>query len=130
MCALIVCCAGQFPALGNASFDDEPPLLEGTLFHQQQLMALELGINFEHIRRKTLAVLNPLRKIDTHIMDDTDMAGTLSCDYSFSPSLRSSRICTASGHCIAAERQNSFRLYLWGWGNWLHITVPAAQLDD
>jgi len=49
----------------STSFDDEPPLLE------------ELGINFEHIRGKSLAVLNPLKRIDSHIMDDTDLAGPL-----------------------------------------------------
>jgi hypothetical protein len=37
----------------------------------------ELGINFGHITKKTLSVLHPLKKPDTHIMDDTDMAGPL-----------------------------------------------------
>ncbi len=32
----------------SGAFDDERPLLE------------ELGINFDHIRQKTLAVLNPV----------------------------------------------------------------------
>eukprot|EP01132_Coremiostelium_polycephalum_P002332 gene2332-2880_t len=50
---------------GVDSFDDELPLLE------------ELGINFEHIRTKTLSVLNPLKKIDSHIMDDTDLGGPI-----------------------------------------------------
>ncbi|XP_062513795.1 protein YIPF5-like isoform X2 [Corticium candelabrum] len=51
----------------NASntFGEEPPLLE------------ELGINFDHIKDKTLQVLNPLKRADSHIMDDTDMAGPL-----------------------------------------------------
>ncbi|EAL65648.1 Yip1 domain-containing protein [Dictyostelium discoideum AX4] len=47
------------------SFDNELPLLE------------ELGINFDHIRSKTLSVLNPLKKIDSHIMDDTDLGGPI-----------------------------------------------------
>ncbi len=34
---------------GGGAFEDEPPLLE------------ELGINFDHIRQKTLAVLNPFQ---------------------------------------------------------------------
>jgi len=46
-------------------FEDEPPLLE------------ELGINFDHIRSKSLSVLNPFKKIDVHIMNDTDLAGPL-----------------------------------------------------
>jgi len=49
----------------GTDFDDEPPLLE------------ELGINFDHIWEKTLSVLNPLKLTDSHIMDDTDLAGPL-----------------------------------------------------
>lgn len=36
-----------------------------------------MGINFYHIRAKSLAVLNPLRHVDEHIMDDADLAGPL-----------------------------------------------------
>ncbi|GAA6014376.1 hypothetical protein JCM11491_007033 [Sporobolomyces phaffii] len=43
----------------------EPPLLQ------------ELGINFDHILAKSLTVLNPLKKVDPHIMDDADLAGPL-----------------------------------------------------
>ncbi|XP_075155399.1 protein YIPF5 homolog [Haematobia irritans] len=50
--------------VGN-EFEDEPPLLE------------ELGINPNHIFQKTLAVLNPMRGADQHILQDTDMAGPL-----------------------------------------------------
>ncbi|EFA76228.1 Yip1 domain-containing protein [Heterostelium album PN500] len=50
------------------SFDDELPLLE------------ELGINFDHIKKKTLSVLNPFKKIDSHIMDDTDLGGPIFFD--------------------------------------------------
>lgn len=51
-------------ATGN-EFENEPPLLE------------ELGFNFDHIWQKTLSVLNPLKETDSHIMDDTDLAGPL-----------------------------------------------------
>jgi protein YIPF5/7 len=44
--------------------DDETPLLQ------------ELGINFSHIFQKTYMILNPLR-IDSHFVDDTDLAGPL-----------------------------------------------------
>ncbi|CAH1758582.1 686_t:CDS:2 [Entrophospora sp. SA101] len=58
--------AGSFwSAFGTGGFANEPPLLE------------ELGINFGHIKTKSLAVLNPLKTIDKHIMDDTDLAGPL-----------------------------------------------------
>lgn len=38
---------------------------------------IELGINFSHIRAKSLTVLNPMQRIDEHIMDDADLAGPL-----------------------------------------------------
>eukprot|EP01133_Synstelium_polycarpum_P015093 gene15093-17868_t len=53
---------------GVGAFDDELPLLE------------ELGINFDHIKTKTLSVLNPFKKIDAHIMDDTDLGGPIFFD--------------------------------------------------
>ena len=43
----------------------EPPLLE------------ELEINFAHIWTKTAAVMVPTRKIDPHILEDSDLAGPL-----------------------------------------------------
>jgi len=46
-------------------FADEPPLLE------------ELGINFDHILQKTLAVINPLRKTDASILGESDLIGPL-----------------------------------------------------
>ncbi|KAI0035557.1 Yip1-domain-containing protein [Vararia minispora EC-137] len=50
-------------AFGTGGFEGEPPLLE------------ELGINFSHIHAKSLAVLNPLGRVDANIMDDADLAG-------------------------------------------------------
>nr|CAB3267827.1 protein YIPF5-like [Phallusia mammillata] len=49
----------------SGSFDDEPPLLE------------ELGINFDHIYRKTVAVLNPFTVTEAGIVNETDLAGPL-----------------------------------------------------
>jgi len=49
----------------SGSFDDEPPLLE------------ELGINFDHIYRKTRAVLNPFTVTEAGIVNETDLAGPL-----------------------------------------------------
>lgn len=46
-------------------FENEPPLLE------------ELGINFEHIYRKTICVLNPFSKPHESIINDEDLAGPL-----------------------------------------------------
>ncbi|XP_052077119.1 protein YIPF5-like [Mytilus californianus] len=53
------------PNAGGENYDEEPPLME------------ELGINFDHITQKTLAVLNPLKQADHTIMQDTDLAGPL-----------------------------------------------------
>ncbi|KAI8365188.1 uncharacterized protein BYT42DRAFT_540823 [Radiomyces spectabilis] len=52
-------------AFGTGGFADEPPLLE------------ELGLNFEHIKTKSLTVLNPFGNVPHDIMDDTDLAGPL-----------------------------------------------------
>ena len=41
------------------------------------LCTAELGINFDHIWTKTKLVLHPKRCVDSHIMDDTDLAGPL-----------------------------------------------------
>jgi hypothetical protein len=56
---------GWLAAFGTEGYDGEPPLLE------------DLGVNFGHIQSKTLAVLNPLARIDQHIMDDSDLAGPI-----------------------------------------------------
>jgi len=56
---------GWWTAFGTGGFEGEPPLLE------------ELGINFSHIAAKSMTVLNPLRRVDEHIMDDADLAGPL-----------------------------------------------------
>lgn len=56
---------GWLAAFGTEGYEGEPPLLE------------ELGVNFGHIQSKTLAVLNPLARIDQHIMDDSDLAGPI-----------------------------------------------------
>lgn len=49
----------------GGSIEEEPPLLE------------ELGINFDHIRQKTFAVLNPLMTANRSVLDDNDLAGPL-----------------------------------------------------
>ncbi|KAI5968123.1 MSM1, partial [Candida theae] len=57
---------GLLAAFGTSGYPGEPPLLE------------ELGINFSHIKSKTLVVLNPLMKdIPSDIMADSDLAGPI-----------------------------------------------------
>ncbi|KAK2463229.1 hypothetical protein APHAL10511_004884 [Amanita phalloides] len=52
-------------AFGAGGLEGESPLLE------------ELGVNFSHIRDKSLTVLNPLQQVDERIMDDADLAGPI-----------------------------------------------------
>ncbi|KAK5995347.1 Protein transport protein yip1 [Cladobotryum mycophilum] len=56
---------GWLAAFSMEGYDGEPPLLD------------ELGINFSLIQTKTLAVLNPFKHVDQHIMDDSDLGGPL-----------------------------------------------------
>lgn len=56
---------GWIAAFSTEGYEGEPPLLE------------ELGVNFSHIQAKTLAVLNPFRRIDQHLMDDSDLGGPI-----------------------------------------------------
>lgn len=57
---------GKAPnGVDQVDYDNEPPLLE------------ELGINFEHIFRKTKCVLNPFAKPHESIIHDEDLAGPL-----------------------------------------------------
>lgn len=53
-----------YPSDGDP-FADEAPLLE------------ELGINFDQIMEKTLAVINPLKSTQPDILRDSDLAGPL-----------------------------------------------------
>jgi hypothetical protein len=54
-----------FAALGTGGLAGEASLLE------------ELDIKPRHIQTKTIAVLNPVRTLDKHIMDDSDLVGPL-----------------------------------------------------
>jgi len=54
-------------AHNKPDFSNEPPLLE------------ELGFNFDHIKQKTIAVLNPFsrKKLASDVLQDSDMSGPL-----------------------------------------------------
>ncbi|KAL0072418.1 Protein yipf5 [Marasmius tenuissimus] len=66
---------GWWTAFGTGGLEGEPPLLE------------ELGINFGHIRIKSMTVLNPLSSVDERIMDDADLAGPILFVFCFATSL-------------------------------------------
>jgi hypothetical protein len=83
---------GWWTAFGTGGFEGEPPLLEGaSAVHLSVLppsyFTQELGINFSHIRAKSLTVLNPLSRIDEHIMDDADLAGPVFVCFCFATCL-------------------------------------------
>eukprot|EP00834_Sanchytrium_tribonematis_P005419 NODE_325_length_9674_cov_0.932846.p11 type:complete len:113 gc:universal NODE_325_length_9674_cov_0.932846:7629-7291(-) len=44
-------------------------------FPGEEGLLTELGVNFSHIKTKTITVLNPFKRVDSHLMDDTDLAG-------------------------------------------------------
>ena len=46
-------------------------------FPGEEGLLQELGVNFSHIKTKTVTVLNPFKQIDAHLMDDTDLIGPL-----------------------------------------------------
>ncbi|KAH3679961.1 hypothetical protein WICMUC_000704 [Wickerhamomyces mucosus] len=56
---------GVLAAFSTSGYPGEPPLLE------------EIGINFSHIKEKTLTVLNPRGIISPEIREDSDLAGPL-----------------------------------------------------
>ncbi|RMZ81502.1 hypothetical protein DV738_g2297, partial [Chaetothyriales sp. CBS 135597] len=56
---------GWLAAFGTEGYEGEPSLME------------ELGVNFDHIKTKTVAVLNPWTRPSPHIMDDSDLYGGL-----------------------------------------------------
>jgi hypothetical protein len=78
-------------AFGTGGFEGEPSLMEGEslcmlkvkshishVSHASFMLmcaCAELGINPGHILQKSLTVLNPLSKVNAHIMDDADLAG-------------------------------------------------------
>ena len=78
----------------SGSFDDEPPLLE------------ELGINFDHIYKKTLAVLNPFTITDAGIINETDLAGPLCFCLALGATLL---LVCAHGFCSFAFQYATFR---------------------
>jgi hypothetical protein len=83
---------GWWTAFGTGGFEGEPPLLEGASAFRLALIAShsfpkELGINFSHIRSKSLTVLNPLSRVDEHIMDDADLAGPVFVCFCFATCL-------------------------------------------
>jgi hypothetical protein len=66
---------GAAAATDDYDYENEPPLLE------------ELGINFDHIRQKTFAVLNPVGTASAEVIADQDLAGPLVFGLLFGASL-------------------------------------------
>jgi hypothetical protein len=67
--------ASWWSAFGTGGYADEPSLLE------------ELGINFAHIKSKTMSSINPFRRLDAGSLADADMSGPLLFCFLFGASL-------------------------------------------
>ena len=81
-----------------------------------------MGINFDHILAKSLTVLNPLKQVDPHIMDDADLAGPLVFCFVFAsflllvrsfPLSSSQEFLIADVRIVDIEWETSIQLYLW-----------------
>lgn len=57
--------------------------MDAALYCEWLAHVTELGINPSHILQKSLAVLNPLARVDAHIMDDADLAGPIVFSFAF-----------------------------------------------
>jgi len=93
-------------------------------------MFKELGINFSHIQAKSLTVLNPLRRVDEHIMDDADLAGPLLfflCFGIFLLFVSLSAVSLPSSHLDSTVRQNTVWLHLWCWPPRFRFHLHSSQ---
>ena len=129
---------GWISAFGTGGFEGEPPLLEGaraapTLRCLLSHCVLELGINFSHIRSKSLAVLNPFERIDARIMDDADLAGPLIfflCFATFLLFVRVSHLITRAFSNISGPvRKTPVQLHLWRCPLGLRVDLHPPELD-
>ena len=109
-------------AFGTGGFEGEAGLMEGECAERSEVVIVEapltlpeLGINPSHILQKSLTVLNPLSRVDEHIMDDADLAGPFVFCFAFAFVLLlvSRRVpqcgCTTSFHPTC---QYSLRVYV------------------
>jgi len=129
---------GWISAFGTGGFEGEPPLLEGAcaapalrclLSHR----VLELGINFSHIRSKSLAVLNPFERIDARIMDDADLAGPLIFFLCFATFLLFVRVfyllTRVFSNIYRPVRKTPVQLHLWRCPLGLRVDLYPPELD-
>lgn len=126
-------------AFGTGGFEGEPPLLEGACAaHTLRCLVsspclLELGINFSHIRSKSLAVLNPFERIDVRMMDDADLAGPLIFFLCFATFLLF--VCVLNVHsCMVSiislsVRKASVQLHLWHCPLRFRVNLHPAELN-
>lgn len=84
---------------------------------------IELGINFSHIRAKSLTVLNPLQRIDEHIMDDADLAGPLLFFVCFGTCLL---FVSLTHFDISLDMPNDGVTTVWQTAIWIHLRRRPA----
>ena len=94
---------------------------------------LELGINFSHIRSKSLAVLNPFERIDARIMDDADLAGPLIFFLCFATFLLFVRVFNLLGRIFSNVYrpvwETPVQLHLWRCALGLRVDLYPPELD-
>ena len=126
-------------AFGTGGFEGEPPLLEGECTAPaarcpvSSPLLTELGINFSHIRGKSLAVLNPFEGIDARMMDDADLAGPLIFFLCFATFLLFVRVLNLHS-CFALTISCSVwkapvQLHLWHCPLGFRVHLHAAELN-
>jgi hypothetical protein len=97
-----------------------------------------LGINFDHIRRKTIAVLNPISSTTVEVASDQDLAGPLAFCLLLGASLLLNgrvsclylpELATDFGAVIIRQILGIFRLYLRNWNARLPWNVRVVEFD-
>lgn len=100
------------------------------LAHHRLIFATELGINFSHIRAKSMTVLNPLRRVDDRIMDDADLAGPLLFFFCFGVLLLLvSLLChfNDASHLVSIVWEASVWIHLRLWIAWFHLHIHVTK---
>ena len=64
---------GNMQVQEEEDYQNEPPLLEGII----QVYIIELGIDFSHIFKKILVVVNPRKNIGQELVNDADLTGPI-----------------------------------------------------
>jgi hypothetical protein len=73
-------------------------------------------------------VLNPMKSVDQHIMDDTDLAGPILFCLLFATFLFLVPLCSRA-NMLTKGWKKSFWICLWFYPSWNHIITLYTELD-